>query len=201
MEWKDFYTKKEVTPHFVLENICVHRALLTEIFKERPRAVLEVGIGTGTMSAFLSLSGIECIGVDNNDAIVTAANGVNKILGAHAIFHKADASSLPFKNLYFDIVFSQGFFEHFTDDAIIIFLREQLRVGKKVILSVPNNFYPKKDIGNERLLTKEYWDGFLSSNFRMLYSTNYYEFSKEVAGWWNKKIERALVMYMAKISL
>jgi hypothetical protein len=30
-------------------------------------------------------------------------------------------------------------------------------VGEKVLFSVPSNFYPGLDLGNERLLSKEEW--------------------------------------------
>lgn len=198
-KWESFYTQ-EVTPEFLFENICVHRIFFKEILKGKPRRVLEVGIGTGTMSLFLSMLGIECVGIDNNDEIVKRAMRASKALGRHIIFQKANAAALPFEDRSFDIVFSQGFFEHFSDTMIIKLLSEQLRVGSDVILSVPNNFYPQKDVGDERLLSKEYWDHMLMGNFNLVHSENYYEFSRRVKGFWGDRIERFSVMYMAKIA-
>jgi hypothetical protein len=57
----------------------------------------------------------------------------------------------------FDVVFSQGFFEHFDDNEINTLLKEELEVGKVVIFSVPSNFYPRKDFGDERLLSSGDW--------------------------------------------
>ncbi|MBI2052736.1 MAG: class I SAM-dependent methyltransferase [Candidatus Ryanbacteria bacterium] len=198
--WEQFYSL-DTTPSFFLNNICVHKSFLEAIINQDPKQILEVGVGTGTMSIFLSLLGIECTGADSNKEIVKKAEILNKKLNGRAVFKKADAFYLSFSDHSFDVVFSQGFFEHFADVLILKLLREQLRVGKIVMLSVPNNFYPQKDFGDERLLSKLYWDTLLKTHFNLLHSENYYEFSKEADGLWGKKTERFLVMYMAKISL
>ncbi|GAI49981.1 unnamed protein product, partial [marine sediment metagenome] len=49
------------------------------------------------------------------------------------------------------------FFEHFDDANIGKLLREQLRVARMVIFSVPTLWYPRRDFGNERLMEKEDW--------------------------------------------
>lgn len=197
--WEDFYSYN-VSREFLLENACVHRTLIQEVLKEKPTRVLEVGIGTGTMSIIFSLFGVRSIGIDNNKSIIEKAEETKKMFNADVMFKEADATSLPFDNNYFDVVFSQGFFEHFDDKKIIELLKEQLRVGKSVVFSVPNNFYSQQDFGDERLLSKEYWDLLLKNNFNVIYSTNYHEHSIEVKKFFRNKVERRLIMYLAKIS-
>lgn len=197
-QWEHFYSS-DITPIFFLNNICVHRSFLEAIIAESPRRILEVGIGTGTMGLFLSFLGLECTCVDNSEKIIKKAEILNKKLRGKAMIIKANALDLPFSDQSFDVVFSQGFFEHFSDELIVTLLREQLRVGKIVILSVPNNSYPQKDLGDERLLPKDYWDKLLSACFNLLHSQNYYEFSREIKQGSSTRIERYLVMYMAKI--
>ena len=77
-------------------------------------------------------------------------------------FKKADAFNLPFDDDSFDVCFSQGFLEHFSDDDIRKLLREQLRVSRKVLFSVPSFWYPRQDFGDERLMKKEDWLRILS---------------------------------------
>jgi hypothetical protein len=71
-------------------------------------------------------------------------------------------------------VYSQGFFEHFDDASIEALVREQLRVGRRVYISVPNARYGVQDFGNERLLTRAEWDRLLRRlGFRVVFSCDY----------------------------
>ena len=58
--------------------------------------------------------------------------------------------------------FHRVFFEHFTDDDIRKLLKEQLRVSRKALFSVPSLWYPRQDFGDERLMKKEDWLRILS---------------------------------------
>ncbi len=87
---------------------------------------------------------------------------------------QGDAFNLPFADGAYDVAFSQGFFEHFEDADIENLLREQARVARRVVFSVPNAAYGVQDFGNERLLTKPAWDGLISrSGLRLLDSQDY----------------------------
>ncbi len=156
-EWTDFYGAQVELKDF-LHELESHTELFSSIMEEKPVKILEVGVGSGRMSIFLSWLGFDVIGMDNNPKIVKIATQTKKNLNGSASFQAADAFNLPYKNNTIDCVFSQGFFEHFHDDEIIHLLNEELRVAKTVIFSVPNNYYKKKDFGNERLLSKERWD-------------------------------------------
>jgi hypothetical protein len=43
--------------------------------------------------------------------------------------------------------------EHFSDQEIFWLLREQIRVGKRVVFSVPSDHYPVREWGDERQLS------------------------------------------------
>jgi hypothetical protein len=47
--------------------------------------------------------------------------------------------------------------EHFSDEEIAGLLREQLRVSRSVVFSVPSDRYPRQDMGNERLMEPSRW--------------------------------------------
>lgn len=70
-----------------------------------------------------------------------------------------DAEVIPYANFYFDVVFHQGFLEHFDDETIVKFLEEQGRVSKYIVFDVPNNRRTDKtqEFGNERFLPHKYW--------------------------------------------
>jgi ubiquinone/menaquinone biosynthesis C-methylase UbiE len=107
---------------------------------------------------------------------------------------EADAFSLPFPAQSFDVAFTAGFFEHFSDDEIGRLLSEQLRVARRVVFSVPNAAYPSRDFGNERLMSRAQWDALLRSHgFELEHSADYAPVA--VAAW--KKFPR--VHYLAVV--
>jgi len=142
----------------------IHIPLFKEIIKMHPRNILEVGIGKGWMSIILGLLGLKVTGIDNSDYLIYSANRrIQKIhLNRHISFILGDAFKLSDifskrEEAKFDCCFSQGFFEHFSDEQIKALISEQLKIAKVVIFSVPSNFYPRKDFGDERLLSLEEW--------------------------------------------
>jgi hypothetical protein len=160
-EWAAFY-KKELNLNDYLGNLYEHLYLFERIMKEKPLKTLEIGIGNGSMSIFLSHLGFKATGIDNEIKIVKKAMETNQNFNGNAHFIQCDAFELEKKfEGEFDVVFSQGFFEHFSDEEIRTLILKQLEVGKIVLFSVPSNFYPRLDLGNERLLSKEEWHNIL----------------------------------------
>lgn len=86
---------------------------------------------------------------------------------------RQDVFSLSFNDKAFDVAFSQGFFEHFSDEDIVQLVKEQLRVANKVIFYVPSFWFPSRDFGNERLLRMEEWVNILNKDFRISKSFHY----------------------------
>lgn len=138
------------------------------ILNSQAKKILEVGVGSGMHSILLSLLGYEVIGIDNEEEILKIAEKNNSRMGGKVRFLKADAFSLPFESNSFDMVISQGFFEHFQDKEMVSLLSEQLRVGKEVLFSVPSYGYPARDYGNERLMKVSQWKKILEKNFDLI---------------------------------
>lgn len=159
MRWGKYYNKIPTLKEY-LGNLLTHAEFLEEIIKENPKRILEVGIGTGGMSIFLSHLGYEVIGIDNDRNVLKNAKKLNKKLNGNAKFLYCDAFKLDkkFPKNFFDVVFSQGFFEHFGNEEIKELLNKQLKLAKKaVIFSVPSKYYGQKDFGNERLMSVKEW--------------------------------------------
>jgi len=171
MKWDDFYRNKDNLNNLLI-NLANHNELINEIIREKPKRILEIGVGTGIMGIFLSWLNYKVMAIDINKKILTNAILTSKKLNGKVKFIKCDAFSLKkkFKKKYFDVCFSQGFFEHFNNEEIIKLIEEQLFISKCVIISVPSKYYLKKDFGNERLLDVRKWEKILNNfNFDVKY--------------------------------
>ena len=196
-KWEDFY-RGDYSLNYLMQNITCHLEMFKSICKEKPVKVLEVGTGTGSMPIFLSYLGFSVTSLDKSNEVLKKAEELAGKLNGKVKFVLGDAFKLPFPDDSFDLIFHQGLLEHFNDEDILKLLAEQLRVGKKVVLSVPNNFYPEKDLGNERLLPKKYWDKILKEKFKLLQSCEYNPFTKTLFG--GRLIYKVRnTMYLAKI--
>ena len=172
-QWSDIYSKPADTEHY-LDNVNIHSEFTNEILKQKPKTVLEVGCGSATLSVFLSRHGCSVTSIDNDNTVLNLAKDSATKLKGKVVFREANAFNLPFKDKEFDIAFSQGLLEHFSDKEITLLLKEQLRVSKTVFFSVPNIFYNYTDFGDERLMTKKRWEKIIAA-FDIKVSKNYYK--------------------------
>ncbi len=158
MRWDKYYSKTVSTEHY-MSDVSNHRPFLFEIVRSQSGngKILEVGSGSGVLGIFLSQPGYDVISLDNNEGVLAVARGNNTALSGRGTFIKADAHCLPFPDNFFQVCFSQGFFEHFQDHQICKLLTEQLRVASVVIFSVPTLWYQQQEFGDERLMKREDW--------------------------------------------
>ena len=191
--WHDFYAGSYDLSAY-LANLARHSRFIESILAGQPRRLLEVGTGSGTMSVFLSSFGYDVTSIDNDEGVLSVACKTSEAFRGSARYELADAFNLPYENGEFDVAFSQGLMEHFSDEEIVRMLKEQLRVARAAVFSVPNNFYGQKDIGNERLLTKERWEQIVS-RFNMVESENYYSTRSR-----RHLYRRRSLMYLCKLA-
>ncbi len=195
--WGEFYSKSYELD-YLIRNVSCHREMFDLIYEEKPKKILEVGSGTGSMSTFLSYLGYEVTSLDNDSKVLLKAKNLAKKLNGKVKFTLNDAFNIPFGDNYFDVVFHQGLLEHFSDANIYKLLDEQLRVGKIVVLSVPNNLYKNIDFGDERLLPNIFWDSLLKRRYKLLVSLSYNSVERKSLR--NRFIYRVdNTMYLAKI--
>lgn len=186
--WSRFYTV--LTTEDYLYNVSRHRILLSEIMRQNPKKVIEVGCGSGSMSIFCSHLGISATVVDNNIEVLKKAQENSKRLNANINFILADALKvLPLEDRY-DVAFSQGVAEHFTDENIRKYVKNQLSISKKVIISVPSKYY-YKSFGDERLLTIEKWKDILQG-FNV---TRVCHYGVEIPPSWKKFVFKKFVSF------
>ena len=90
------------------------------------RRCLEVGCGRGSLSAYFADNQWECTLLDLSSAAIEQAKEAFHDNGLHAKFDIGDCMQLPYDEGSYDLIFSIGLLEHFTDIEKVI--REQYRV-------------------------------------------------------------------------
>jgi ubiquinone/menaquinone biosynthesis C-methylase UbiE len=121
--------------------------------------LLEAGFGSGNTGMLLSNMGYDVTLLDIEKSLIDSfqdrfpghvSNGrIKVVLG--------DMYRLPFVDNSLDLVYHQGVLEHLDDAGIVSALQEQARVGRMVVIDVPNNKYPDHPYGNERWISNRRW--------------------------------------------
>jgi SAM-dependent methyltransferase len=160
--WDNFRVGAISPLTFAKRNL-IHWDLLRTVLARSSGSVLEVGVGSGAQSALLSRWRANTVTIDNDHRIMRAAGQNLRRFGPRARMVAADAFRMPFRDGAFDVSLSQGLMEHFGDDDIGRLVREQLRVCRSVVFSIPSDRYPRQDVGNERLMPPSRWREIVSA--------------------------------------
>ncbi|MDE6735479.1 MAG: class I SAM-dependent methyltransferase [Desulfovibrio sp.] len=124
MEWNA--TLYENSHGFVAE---YGKGLLEFVTPDAQQAILDVGCGTGTLTAELALRAGRVIGIDASPEMIVAARRSFPQLE----FLVADALELPFEN-QFDVVFSNAVFHWLPDhDRLLKNIRRALTPGGRLV--------------------------------------------------------------------
>lgn len=109
--------------------------------KLRDARILEVGCGKGNEIVQLAKRGGACLGLDFSESAMAWMQNRLAKEGMRMPLVRGDARNLPFDIESFDLVFSQGVLEHFTNPGEV--LQEQRRVmrnGGLIVIEVPNKW-------------------------------------------------------------
>jgi SAM-dependent methyltransferase len=108
--------------------------------------ILEVGVGCGYVLSKLTKSCRGCgVGIDNDPLAMQLSGRVAASFGVRIHRVRAEGERLPFASGSFDVVYSQGFIEHFPPPTSEILVAEHVRVLRPeglLALSVPNLLNP-----------------------------------------------------------
>ena len=91
-----------------------------------PSKVLEVGSGRGTLSMYFAQNGWETTILDVVPEVLDHAEAQFRVNGLNVTTVAGDCLAMPLPEETFDVVFSVGLLEHFSDAEQV--LREQVRV-------------------------------------------------------------------------
>jgi len=123
----------------------------------RNKIVLEIGCGTGADSVELAKMGANVIAFDfsitalnkTSESAKKAETNVNLVLG--------DAHFLPFKNNSIDLIFHQGFLEHFSDPLPLLYEQRRVIKNKGVLLVDVPQKYNLLTLRKRRAIKKGQW--------------------------------------------
>ena len=132
-------------------------ALLRET--EGARSILDLGCGHGENSALLALQGRETTLLDWSEENLESCERLFHALGRQGTFVRGDMTQpLPFSPAKFDVIFSCGVFEYFSDDQVVGILKEAFRVAKKkVVVMVPNACAVLYRLGMWHMRVRKQW--------------------------------------------
>ena len=138
VHWEKYWQSQNHQPQVI------HQELLENLQKAievKDKKVLEIGVGMGGDSLFLAKKGAKVTVLDFSQEALKKirASAKKEKVKLEAVL--ADAKKIPFKKETFDIVFHQGFLEHFQNPKP--YLLEQKRVlkgGGFLVVDVPQKF-------------------------------------------------------------
>ena len=183
------YYSKEIekcggVKEYIVAKSIEKRVLLNRIKKyAENKRVLEVGCGSAANSIFLANQGFDITCIDNNERILQFAESNARFFKRKPKFIRLDIKNLKRLNRKFDVSFSHGVLEHYSDKKIIELINTQLCISIFVVVSVPSNFFkPNQAIkGDERFLSKKYWINLISkTNGKLIESFGYFHHSYEL---------------------
>lgn len=164
--WYEIYTKeieeKGSVSNYVNDKIKTKKNLIELIKKySKDEKILEAGSGTGVLSTYMASIGYDAIGIDIDKDILELSKNIAKQYDSKKKpkFKIDSILDLKYKKEEFDVSFSNGVLEHFTDEEIIITLKKQMEIAKYVIVGIPTKYFNDEEAmyGDERFLKIKYW--------------------------------------------
>ena len=168
--WAEIYQKdidkKGGNLPYVLNKINKKKKLINLVKKYADKNIIECGSGTSVVSIYLATLGYDVTAIDIEDNVIKLAKSLAKDYyntldncKPKLIFEKKSIFELGYEKDSFDVAFSNGVLEHFSDDEIIEIIKQQLFTAKTTIVGIPTKYFESKEAkyGNERVLELSYW--------------------------------------------
>lgn len=103
---------------------------------------IEIGCGSGTYAIHFVLNGRDCIASDLSEHALKIVRSKARNMGVNVSTKIVDMYKIPYRNNYFDLVFSDGVIEHENNLNLLHVLNEKKRVLKPngwMVAKVPND--------------------------------------------------------------
>lgn len=158
MDWVEFFDKIKFT--YYRSSLIQERYIdVINRVTNKGSVLMEIASGSGYTSALVAdlvrIKDAKVIATDISTDLIKAISG--KYPGVEC--RVVDAFKIDMPDNSIDVIFHQGFLEHFDDDDIIAMLKEQARVAKVIVFDVPNGrrWSKVQEFGNERFLFHQEW--------------------------------------------
>ena len=164
--WYEIYTdeinQKGSIINYVNDKIKTKKNLIDLIKKySLDKKIIEAGSGTGILSTYLASIGYDSVAIDIDKDILDLSKKIAREYGAKNIpkFKIDSILELNYKKYEFDVSFSNGVLEHFSDKEIIKTLKKQMKIAKTVIVGIPTKYFDDSEAmyGDERFLKIKFW--------------------------------------------
>lgn len=169
--WYEIYideiNEKGSISNYVNNKIKTKKNLIDLIKKYSPnKKIIEAGSGTGILSTYLASLGFDSVAIDIDKDILNLSKKIAKEYGAKnkPKFMIDSILKLNYKNKEFDVSFSNGVLEHFSDKEIIKTIKKQLKIANTVIVGIPTKYFDDNEAmyGDERFLKLKFWREIIS---------------------------------------
>lgn len=158
--WYDYFSKHGASEKSWLEAAVRHWGFhqilygVIQRYCPPPARIFDVGSGPGWSDLYLSSSGYNVSGIDNEPRLAELASDLATRLGVAASFEVADAFDLSPYYGHFDLAYSCGVLEHFDREITIQLLREQAKCARRVLIQIPTRYAAYTgEITDERFYT------------------------------------------------
>ena len=187
-KWSEIY-KKEMLKFSSLDNFIIskveYKKCLIDIIKKYSRKnnkILEVGCGSGITSIFLEKSGYDVTGIDFDQDMIELATSIALQQKSSALFKIDDIKTLKTIQDHFNIIFSNGVMEHFSDSEIISIINRHLSVSDYVIISIPSDYFSidQRIYGDERFMSSDSWRSILLKTKGAIVEEFYFNSDKKI---------------------
>lgn len=166
MSWYEVYLKdiekKGTLENYVVDKIKNKKPLINLIKKYAlNKKIIEAGSGTGVLSTFMASLGYKTLGIDIDEQILKLSQEIAEKYNSKEKpkFVKKSIFLLDYNKNEFDVSFSNGVLEHFSDKEIIKSLDQQMVIANIVIVGIPTKYFNQEEAmyGDERYLPFSYW--------------------------------------------
>lgn len=166
MSWYEVYLKdiekKGTLENYVVDKIKNKKRLINLIKKYAlNKKIIESGSGTGVLPTYMASLGYSSLGIDIDEQILELSQEIAKKYNSKEKprFVKKSIFLLDYNKGEFDVSFSNGVLEHFSDKEIIKSLEQQMNIANIVIVGIPTKYFNQEEAmyGDERYLPYSYW--------------------------------------------
>lgn len=121
---------------------------------------MELGSGTGILALKIASLGNKVIALDSDKDMIALSKKyfLKEFDNPSITYINKDIREYDVKGK-FDVIYSIGILEHYTDKEIVELINKQLVLSNYVIFGIPTKYFDenKKMYGNERYLKIRYW--------------------------------------------
>ena len=172
MRWYEVYLKdieKKGTLENYVDDKIKNKKILINLIKKysKKNKLIESGSGTGVLSTYMASLGYDVTGIDIDEDILKLSKKITKNYNSKnkPNFQKKSIFELDYRKNTFDVSFSNGVLEHFTDEQIIDTLKQQMKIAKVVIFGIPTKYFNQEEAmyGDERYMSYKFWRNLINN--------------------------------------